>query len=69
MLLSKIKTLIYLNQDLVDNTTACYFIKIEFRYLYYYFSYPLVGCFHKILEHTSYKTNFEKLKCLIEYYK
>jgi hypothetical protein len=59
MFLSEIKALIYLNQDLVNNTTACYLIKIEFYCLYYCFSYLLIGYFYKILKRTSYKTNFE----------
>jgi hypothetical protein len=67
--LSEIKALTYLNQDLVNNTTAYYFIKIEFCYLYYCFGYPLVGCFYKVLKRASYETNFEELKRLIEYYK
>jgi hypothetical protein len=69
ILLSKVKALIYLNQDLANNTTTCYLIEIELRRLYYCFGYPLVGCFYKVLEHAGYKTNFEELKYLTEYYK
>jgi hypothetical protein len=69
MFLSKIKALIYLNQDLVDNTTAYYLIEVEFCCLYYCFGYFLIGCFYKILERTGYKTNFKELKRFTEYCK
>jgi hypothetical protein len=68
ILLSEVKALIYLNQDLINNITAYYLTKVELRCLYRCFGYFLVRCFHKILEHTSYKTNFEELKYLTKYY-
>jgi hypothetical protein len=55
MFLSEIKALIYLNQDLTNNITAYYLIKMEFCCLYYCFGYLLVRRFHKILERAGYK--------------